>query len=529
MPFIKYLLLSNICLIVFFVIYRLVFHRENNFIQLRIFLLGSIILSLLLPFNTINIDVGFDLNQKFQANKNVIPSQILPTLSPKPVDEIISEKGKIIESKVHIAFYIILKWIYILVGLFIATRLILEITKLFSLYLLSSKEKSQHLLVAHNKKINSSFSFFNIIFINKDLLNEDDYLKITSHEKIHAQQYHTIDLILIELLLAVMWFNPIVWLMRSEIKLVHEYLADEGVLSSGIDRLGYQALLLNQVAEEKLICLSSSFNHSLKKRIIMMTKSKFNHKTKLKILALVPVTLMLFLGIACINGKDNPQEKMAPKIDKQTPKEENIISEYNVKEIKNDSIVTITSPLGLDMFYVGIDNPINISAIDVPVDKISPMITNASIRKISDGEFVVKPKRPYISLVSVYAEIDGERKYLGTVRFKVKDLPLPQAEIAGKSGGRISKDILLNQKQLQAKLNNFKVDVNFKITEFKIRVISKDGQLIDVKSNSNMFTDDQIAIIKNVPIGKRINIEEIKCQGPDGVIKNIPSIVFELI
>jgi hypothetical protein len=100
-----------------------------------------------------------------------------------------------------------------------------------------------------------------------------------------------------------MWFNPLIWMMRSSIQLVHEYLADEGALSTGIDRLRYQALLVNQAAEERLICLSSSFNHSLiKKRMIMMTKSKFNHGTKLRILTLVPITAFALLFTAGING-----------------------------------------------------------------------------------------------------------------------------------------------------------------------------------------------------------------------------------
>jgi len=426
MTFIKYLLLSNICLIVFFVIYKLVFHRENNFIQLRLFILGSIIISLLLPFNTVNIDSGLDINQQFQTKKNVLSSKIYPTLSPKPVDEIIEEN-------LNVTYYTILKWIYILIALVIVIRLILEMVILFFMYFLSAKEKSQHVIIAHNKKVNSSFSFFNIIFINKELLNEDDYFKITSHEKIHAQQYHSIDLILVELLSAVMWFNPIVWLIRSEIKLVHEYLADEGALNTGIDRIAYQVLLLNQVTEEKLICLSSSFNNLLKKRIIMMTKSKLNHKARLNILAIVPVTFILFLGIACINGQNSPREKIVQETNKQTAKEEQTIPQLNVQEDEKDSVVIITSPSGLDVFYLGMDNPINISAIDIPNEKIYPTITNASIRKISDGEFVVKPRRPGNSLISIYAEIDGEIKLMGTFQYKVIDIPISKAKVSGKS------------------------------------------------------------------------------------------------
>jgi N-acetylmuramoyl-L-alanine amidase len=102
-----------------------------------------------------------------------------------------------------------------------------------------------------------------------------------------------------------MWFNPLVWMMKKSVQLVHEYLADEGVLNTGTDKLRYQALLINQVAEERLICLSSSFNHSLiKKRMIMMTKSKFNKGSKLRILTLIPLAAMLFVGVAFVNGQE---------------------------------------------------------------------------------------------------------------------------------------------------------------------------------------------------------------------------------
>ena len=84
----------------------------------------------------------------------------------------------------------------------------------------------------------------------------------------------------------------------------HEYLADEGVLRTGIDRLQYQALLVNQVAEGNFICLSSGFHHSLiKKRLIMMTKNKPDRDPKLRILTLVPIALLLFIGVAYMNGQ----------------------------------------------------------------------------------------------------------------------------------------------------------------------------------------------------------------------------------
>ncbi|CAN0463894.1 unnamed protein product, partial [Scytosiphon promiscuus] len=149
------------------------------------------------------------------------------------------------------------------------------------------------------------FSFFEWIFIPKNQIEENLSDNIIKHEQINASQFHSIDLIMIELMLVVMWFNPLVWRMKKSIQLVHEYLADEGVLHSGADKLRYQALLINQVAEDRLICISSSFNDSLiKKRINMMTKNKFDRGPRFNVLTIIPITIFLIIGIASLNGQE---------------------------------------------------------------------------------------------------------------------------------------------------------------------------------------------------------------------------------
>ena len=154
-----------------------------------------------------------------------------------------------------------------------------------------------------NNKLNSNFSFFKWIFICSDSVSDEELDQIITHEQIHASQYHSADLMVIELLSAVMWFNPFIWMMKNSIQLVHEYLADEGVLNTGFDRIKYQALMISQVAEERLVRLSSSFNYSLiKKRMKMMTQSKTHKATGIKVLALAPVSAVLFILLAVING-----------------------------------------------------------------------------------------------------------------------------------------------------------------------------------------------------------------------------------
>jgi N-acetylmuramoyl-L-alanine amidase len=194
---------------------------------------------------------------------------------------------------------------YMIGLLFLVLRLLINFLKIIYSYSSCEKIKQDNVTFLLNNKIESPYTFFRWIFIPGNWLNDNENKDILTHERIHASQYHSIDLILIELLSAVMWFNPLVWMMKKSVQLVHEYLADEGVLNTGTDKLRYQALLINQVAEERLICLSSSFNHSLiKKRMIMMTKSKFNKGSKLRILTLIPLAAMLFVGVAFVNGQE---------------------------------------------------------------------------------------------------------------------------------------------------------------------------------------------------------------------------------
>lgn len=288
---IQHIIVASIILSIFYIVYRVVFRNVANFNQLRIYLLVSILVSILVPF--LNLSVNIDL---FSAPKTQIPLPFHELTTTANIPSISTPVERSIDWNQTI------KSIYYVVSTILITRILIVTLALVIRFYKSERIKlGNYTLISTNKQ--NTFSFFHWIFINKQNSTNEEFEQILLHEKIHASQYHSIDVILIELLAAVMWFNPLVWMMKKSIQLVHEYLADEGALSTGIDRLRYQALLLNQSAEERLICLSSSFNHSLiKKRMIMMTKSKFNQKSKLRILTLVPITAFALLLTAGVNG-----------------------------------------------------------------------------------------------------------------------------------------------------------------------------------------------------------------------------------
>ncbi|MFP4023652.1 MAG: gliding motility protein GldM [Thiohalospira sp.] len=189
----------------------------------------------------------------------------------------------------------------------------------------------------------------------------------------------------------------------------------------------------------------------------------------------------------------------------------------------------VVSPTKMNVFYVGVDNPVSVSIAGVPGDKIAPSITNGRISKRADGEYIVNPTRPGNSLVTVQAEIDGVMKNMGTAQFRVKSLPDPVVMVAGKKGGKIEKNVLAAQAGVFAEMENFDFDLEFKIIEFTLSTTDRGGYFIGEKAEGSTFTPAQYNLINNLRRNSRVNIEDVKAVGPDGKVRNLPPIVFEII
>jgi TonB family protein len=150
-----------------------------------------------------------------------------------------------------------------------------------------------------DKKV-SPFSFFRWIFISPDDHNKQKLDEIITHEQAHVRQLHSIDTIVSELLCILFWWNPFAWLMKKEIKINLEYLADQGVLQAGYDSKEYQYILL-QVSNKNTSgpAIISYFNVSrLKKRIAMMNRKDSPALASFKYLLIVPAGIFLLLGNA---------------------------------------------------------------------------------------------------------------------------------------------------------------------------------------------------------------------------------------
>ncbi len=143
------------------------------------------------------------------------------------------------------------------------------------------------------------FSFLNSVFISRADYQKANFTSIIAHEHVHVEQLHTFDLLLIEILTVLFWMNPIVWLYKSSIQEVHEYLADDKVVNGSVDIDEYKKHIVNQFAGGDLFRLANNFGQStLKKRISMLGRIKTPRIALIKLILIMPIGMLLLSAFA---------------------------------------------------------------------------------------------------------------------------------------------------------------------------------------------------------------------------------------
>jgi len=210
--------------------------------------------------------------------------------------------------------------------------------------------------------------------------------------------------------------------------------------------------------------------------------------------------------------------------------------EYNPYKLQFDYKVaspsTTISATKMNVFYIGVDNPVDISAAGVGKDQLQASISNGSISKSRDG-WVVRVKKPGNAKVSVAAniEVDGEmtRKTMGAMDFRVKRIPTPIAEVAGKTGGAIGKGQLGAQLGIIAKMENFEFDVKVIVSSYEFSYVQSNGLTRDIKVDGPRFNNTIKGIIRQMKPGSRVTFDNIKVKMPDGEIRRLPPVVLKLV
>lgn len=300
---IKYLLASTVLISISYLVFRLAYRNGTRFRQQRFFLIAVLVLSLILPLTGIKIQTGQ------RTEKEIMKTGETGAYDSGYLINILSSEGQGDFSR---AADTAMKLYLIITGIIISV-FTAHFIRILRLRHSSVKKQQDRFSIIISRCVESPFSFFRWIFIPKNIEDRDEMESIIIHESVHASQHHSADNLLIGFTAALMWFNPLVWMMKKSFHLIHEYLADEGTIGSGIDRLRYQAFLINHIAEERLILVSSGFNQSLiKKRMIMMTRDKSKLQKKGRILVMIPLSLILVSTTGFINGMFPEEQTIVP-------------------------------------------------------------------------------------------------------------------------------------------------------------------------------------------------------------------------
>jgi len=276
-----YFLKVNIAIALFYLFYRLVFYNDTFWGARRFYLVFAILLSALHPL--ISLAGWLEKQEPMQA--------IMTNYVQLEEITVIAAPGS------YLTIENLLLAIYALVVIIFFSKMCVQ---LVSILRWRMKGKRQELygidIVAINATI-TPFSFFNSIFMNPALHNEQETLQILTHEKTHALQMHSLDVILSEMLTIICWMNPAAWLLKREMRQNLEFLADNSVLKSGFDSKDYQYHLLQLSYQVPKVNLINKFNVSpLKKRITMMNQQKSAKAGILKYSLIVPLALALVLS-----------------------------------------------------------------------------------------------------------------------------------------------------------------------------------------------------------------------------------------
>ena len=313
-----YFLKVNVAIVLFYAFYRLFFYKDTFFGWRRTALLCFFAVSAAVPL--LNIQTWITEQEPMVAMADLYASVVLPELTvgtevaPTDWKSILSEYA-------NIAYWGIVALLMI--------RLIMQLAGIIHLACRCRKVQIGNTNIHLLPKADGPFSFFHWIFIHPSSHTEEEFNEILTHEQTHARQWHSIDVIISELVCIFCWCNPFAWLMKREIRTNLEYMADARVLENGYDSKTYQYHLLGLSHQKAAATIYNSFNVlPLKKRIKMMNKKRTKEIGRTKYLMFLPLAALLMIvsnietvarttkkiAVEVIEAVDPQTEQPAPEV-----------------------------------------------------------------------------------------------------------------------------------------------------------------------------------------------------------------------
>lgn len=308
--FFIHLLKSSSILLLFLLSYYLFLRKETFFNGNRLFLISGLIIAVVLPFITITKIVLVEPTPLTQNDLYMI-------------EEVVSNANTI--SSFNWTSLLIV--MYILGVLFFTVKLLIQLSTIKKIKKTSDIIEDDDFYHVKTKKQISPFSFFKHIFYFPKQFEGEELHTIIEHEKVHARELHSIDILLTEILFIILWFNPIIWFYRIILKQNLEFLADAKTCALNQDKKNYQYLMLKQALGNHNISIANPFYNSIiKKRIVMLNQNQSRSVNRLKLLLVLPFLGLFLFGF---NTKEVVKFSEAPAS----------------KFFKNEQTPTFVSPL----------------------------------------------------------------------------------------------------------------------------------------------------------------------------------------
>ena len=283
-------LMTFVATMILYFTYKALFGKCNRFTVCRVILLAMSIFAFVIPF--ISIKISGPMPEYFLITENI---EILN------LDEINVETENVKNNSFSLLS--VVSAVYIIGVIFSMVKMSLNIYKIYRMRIGKKFEMLGNVKIVYTNENHATFSFFNNIFIPDDVANP----LILKHELSHVRNRHSLDIILMEIMISLQWFNPFIYMMKKELQSVHEYIADEETVENETDKSNYMMLLLQQCTSDNYNAIANNFSFLLtKKRIIMITQKQKTKRMVIRMLLTLPVfALLVLLNTQCDNPKSD--------------------------------------------------------------------------------------------------------------------------------------------------------------------------------------------------------------------------------
>ena len=276
----EYLYKASVVITIFYLFYKLFLQRETFFQANRIYLLIGLMASVFFPLIVIPIYI-----------------EITPSVADTTIPFIVNNES---QHAVYDNSFDWIQFLYIIYSAGLAIflgKLVIELTSLKLLFSKHSYYKDKPYLLIETENNIPPFSFFNWIVYNPKTFTDEELKHILNHEKAHAKELHSIDIILTQLACVLLWFNPFIWLYKKEIQQNLEFIADKEAQNiSNCERSYQHVLLKSSVKNHKILITNNFYNSQIKKRIIMLHKSKSKKLNALKYALMLPAMAIFLMS-----------------------------------------------------------------------------------------------------------------------------------------------------------------------------------------------------------------------------------------